>query len=141
MNVRRPPPDRRVIILGLDRAEPKLPVPIGGQPGEPLEVGIQRGRIGISLRELNPSTDGGRSEGARIAEVSPGSPAETAGLRKGDVVVGLNGRPVRGAAELRARLSVVPVGDSVELQVQRGNEKRTLKAQVGAIESGASGGD
>jgi serine protease Do/serine protease DegQ len=56
-------------------------------------------------------------------------------------VVGLNGRPVRGAAELRARLGVVPVGDTVELQVQRGDEKRTLKAQVGAIETAASGGE
>jgi serine protease Do/serine protease DegQ len=57
------------------------------------------------------------------------------------VVVGLNGRPVRGAAELRARMSVVPVGETVELQVQRGDEKRTLKAQVGAIETRASGGE
>src|SRR4051794_333275 len=37
---------------------------------------VERGRIGISLRELSPSADGARSEGARIAEVSPGSPAE-----------------------------------------------------------------
>jgi serine protease Do/serine protease DegQ len=57
------------------------------------------------------------------------------------VVVALNGRPVRGAAELRARLSIVPVGDTVDLQVQRGDEKLTLKAQIGAIESRASGGE
>jgi S1-C subfamily serine protease len=80
-------------------------------------------------------------EGASIADVQPDSPASKAGLRKGDVVTGFNGRPVRGAAELRARLGVVPVGDTVELQVERDGEKRTLKPQIGAIETRASGGE
>ena len=96
---------------------------------------VKRGRLGVSMTDLV----GG--EGATIAEVQPDSPASKAGLRKGDVVTGFNGRPVRGAAELRARLGVVPVGDTVELQVQRGDEKRTLKAQIGAIETRASGGE
>jgi serine protease Do/serine protease DegQ len=96
---------------------------------------VKRGRLGVSMVDVV----GG--EGATIADVQSDSPASRAGLRKGDVVVGLNGRPVRGAAELRARLGVVPVGDTVELQVQRGDEKRTLKAQVGAIETAASGGE
>jgi Do/DeqQ family serine protease len=96
---------------------------------------VRRGRLGISM------TDVVGGEGATVAEVQADSPASRAGLRKADVVVALNGRPVRGAAELRARLGVVPVGDTVELQVQRGGEKRTLKAQVAAIESGATGGE
>jgi Do/DeqQ family serine protease len=96
---------------------------------------VKRGRLGISM------TDVVGGEGATLAEVQPDSPASKAGLRKGDVVTGFNGRPVRGAAELRARLGVVPVGDTVELQVQRGGEQRTLKAQIGAIETRASGGE
>src|SRR3954468_17489340 len=96
---------------------------------------VKRGRLGISM------TDVVGGEGATIAEVQPDSPASKAGVRKGYVVTGFNGRPVRGAAELRARLGVVPVGDTVELQVQRGGEKRTLKAQIGAIESAAGGGE
>ena len=96
---------------------------------------VRRGRLGVSM------TDVVGGEGAAIAEVQANSPASQAGLRKADVVIGLNGRPVRGAAELRARLSVVPVGETVELRVQRGGETRTLKAQIGAIESGASGGE
>src|SRR3954467_15265847 len=83
---------------------------------------VKRGRLGISMSDVV----GG--EGAALADVQANSPASQAGLQKGDVVVGLNGRPVRGAAELRARLSIVPVGDTVDLQVQRGGEKRTLKA-------------
>jgi Do/DeqQ family serine protease len=96
---------------------------------------VRRGRLGISM------TDVVGGEGATVAEVQADSPAAQAGLRKGDVVVALNGRPVRGAAELRARLGVVPVGESIELQVRRGGETRVVKAKVGAIEAGgASGG-
>jgi serine protease Do/serine protease DegQ len=80
------------------------------------------------------------SEGAQVAEVQANSPAAQAGLKTGDVVVALNGRPVRGAAELRARLSVVPVGESVDLQVQRGKETPTLKARIGELEKGQVAG-
>lgn len=93
---------------------------------------VKRGRLGISMQDLIGS------EGAVVAEVQPGSPAAQAGLRKGDVVTALNGRPVRGAAELRARLGIVPVGETVELRVQRGASTHTLKARVGPIEGAQS---
>ena len=90
---------------------------------------VKRGRLGIAM-----AASVGGTEGALIAEVEPNSPAATAGLKKGDVVTALNGHPVRGPAELRARLAVVPVGDTVELKVQRGKETPVLKAQIGEIE-------
>jgi serine protease Do/serine protease DegQ len=96
---------------------------------------VKRGRLGVSM------TDVVGGEGAVIADVQADSPAFRAGVRKADVVVGLNGRPVRGAAELRARLAVVPVGETVELQVERGGEKRSFKAEIGPIESAATGGE
>src|SRR5687767_7322081 len=83
---------------------------------------VKRGRLGLSMQDVV----GG--EGAQIADVAGNSPAAQAGLRKGDIVVALNGRPVRGAAELRARLGVVAVGEAVELKVQRGKDTHTLKA-------------
>ena len=96
---------------------------------------VKRGRLGIAMQ---PVVGGG--DGAYIAEVEPNSPAATAGLRKGDVVVALNGHPVRAPAELRARLAVVPVGDTVDLKVQRGKESATLKARIGEIEKQAAAG-
>jgi serine protease Do/serine protease DegQ len=89
---------------------------------------VRRGRLGLGM------TDPPAGEGAAIAELQDNSPAARAGLRKGDVVTALNGRPVRSAAELRARLGVIPVGESVELRVRRGNETQTLKATIGEIE-------
>jgi serine protease Do/serine protease DegQ len=97
---------------------------------------VRRGRLGISMQDVT----GG--EGAQIAEVLAGSPAAGAGLRKGDVVTALNGRPVRGSAELRARLGVVPAGDTVELQVRRGSESQLVRARIAELEKRqAEGGE
>jgi serine protease Do/serine protease DegQ len=95
---------------------------------------VRRGRLGIGMQDLS----GG--EGAVLAEVEPDSPAARAGLRKGDVVTALNGRPVRSAAELRARLGVMPVGESVELRVRRGKETQVLKPRIGEIAGAAGAG-
>jgi serine protease Do/serine protease DegQ len=94
---------------------------------------VRRGRLGIAMRD----TVG--TEGALIAEVQPNSPAASAGLQKGDVVTALNGRPVRSAAELRARLGVVPAGETVELRVVHDGKPRELKALIAPIRSASSG--
>ena len=95
---------------------------------------VRRGRLGVAMQDVV----GG--EGAAVTEVQANSPAAEAGLRKGDVVIGLNGRPVRGAAELRARLSVVPVGETIELSVQRGGETHALKARIGEVQKASRAG-
>jgi serine protease Do len=92
---------------------------------------VERGRIGISLRELNPSTDGGRSEGARIADVSPGSPAEVAGLRKGDIVLRADDRPIHSAAQLRNRIGLARIGEQVRLTVERSGTPQNVIVAVG----------
>ena len=96
---------------------------------------VKRGRLGIAMQ---PPV--GVTEGAQIAEVEPSSPAATAGLRKGDIVTALNGHPVRGPAELRARLGVVPAGETVELKIQRGKETQVVKARIAEVEKGQAAG-
>jgi serine protease Do len=99
---------------------------------------VERGRIGISLRELNPSTDGGRSEGARIAEVSPGSPAEVAGLRKGDIVLRADDRPIHSAAQLRNRIGLARIGEQVRLTVERSGTPQNVIVAVGPASDASS---
>jgi Do/DeqQ family serine protease len=89
---------------------------------------VKRGRLGIAM------TNATGIDGAQIAEVEPDSPAATAGIRKGDVVVAINGHPVRGSAELRARLGVVPAGETVDLKILRGKETQTIKARIAEVE-------
>ena len=97
---------------------------------------VRRGRLGIEMVDLTPelAKKFGVStlEGAVIAGVQPASPAEKAGLSERDVIVALNGRPIRNAAELRARLGLTPVGEEVELRVNRGGTMRSLRTRIAA---------
>jgi len=106
---------------------------------------VRRGRLGIEITDLTPDIAKklgvAAREGAIVAGVQPGSPADKAGLREGDVIVALNGRPIRAASELRARLGLTPVGEEIELRVQRGADSRTVRARVAAPQefAGAEG--
>jgi serine protease Do/serine protease DegQ len=106
---------------------------------------VRRGRLGIEMADLTPALAKklgvAAREGAIVAAVQPGSPAEKAGLRERDVVVALNGRPIRAAAELRARLGLTPVGEEVEMRVQRGADTRSIRTRIAAPQeaSGAEG--
>ena len=95
---------------------------------------VRRGRLGIEMGDLTPALAKklgvAAQEGAVVAGVQPGSPAESAGLRERDVVVAVNGRPIRSSAELHARLGLTPVGEEVELRVIRGKSTRTVRARV-----------
>jgi serine protease Do/serine protease DegQ len=95
---------------------------------------VRRGRLGIRMQDLP-----GRG-GAAIAQVERESPADRAGLREGDIVTAVNGRPVRGAAELRAQLGVIAAGETVEMRVQRGAETRSIRARIGELEARHAGG-
>jgi serine protease Do len=100
---------------------------------------VDRGRIGISLQDMHPASDGGRSEGAKIADVSSGSPAEAAGLRKGDIVVKADDRPIRSAAQLRNRVGLARIGDQVKLTIERDGVAHTaIVAVAPATETSSS---
>jgi serine protease Do/serine protease DegQ len=100
---------------------------------------VRRGRLGIEMVDLNPEISKRLGvtllEGVAIAAVQGGSPAEKAGLRERDIVTVMNGRPIHGAAELRARLALTPVGDDVELRVLRGSETRTLRMKIAPLQA------
>ena len=65
-----------------------------------------------------------------IARVEPASPAERAGLRTNDLVVAINGAPMRNGIELRNRVGLSRIGDEVELTVERGGTERSVTVRV-----------
>jgi S1-C subfamily serine protease len=81
-------------------------------------------------------------EGVFVLRVEPGSAAERAGLSPayrtargvvpGDVIVALNGRPVSRVGDLMARIDDFRVGQSVELTLQRGQQRRTVSLELAA---------
>ncbi|MCG2630505.1 trypsin-like peptidase domain-containing protein [Bradyrhizobium sp. WYCCWR 13023] len=99
---------------------------------------VERGRIGISLNDLHPSANKGVIQGAVIAEVAADSPAERAGLRKGDVVTGADDRPIRTAAQLRNTIGLARVGEDVRLSVLRSGVPLTVSVRIAPASESSS---
>ena len=103
---------------------------------------VRRGRVGISTQDLTPELAAAfhtkRSQGAVIAEVVPKSPAEQAGIHKGDLIVTANGAPIRSAAQLRNKIGLTPVGDRIELVVERNGADQTIPLRVGPPSEGSA---
>jgi serine protease DegQ len=101
---------------------------------------VQRGRLGFVVQDLTPDIAKAIGipamvEGAVVVQVEPGSAAERAGVKAGDVVIALGGRAVRGASDLRNRIGLTRAGEEVELTILRNGAERRLRARV---ERGAS---
>ena len=96
---------------------------------------IQRGRIGVQIQDLTPDLAAAlgttRQRGAVVAQVLPGTPADAAGIRVGDVVVEMNGQPVDGSADLRNMVGLLRVGDAVHLTIVRDGEAVQVNLAVG----------
>jgi serine protease Do len=90
---------------------------------------VERGRIGIVLEDLDEPIAG---HGARVKDVSPGSPAERAGLRKGDVIVMAENLTIRSATQMRNLVGLTPVGQTVHLIVERGHAKQDVAVEIAA---------
>ena len=73
----------------------------------------------------------GDRPGLRLTGVTPGSPADRAGLKAGDIVVSLGGVPVVDLTSYSNALYAHKPGDEVDIVVMRGNERLTLHVTLG----------
>lgn len=95
---------------------------------------VQRGQLGVLVQDLTPELSAAfnleHGQGAVITRVLPGSPAEKAGLKAGDVVIEVDGRPIRSASDLRNRIGLVPLGKRVQLHVLRDGKALQVALQI-----------
>ncbi|MFH0901959.1 MAG: Do family serine endopeptidase [Pseudomonadota bacterium] len=103
---------------------------------------VVRGWLGVSIQDLTPSLAGalgiGDRRGALVSDTTPGSPAEAAGIKQGDVIVELDGQAVAKSSELRNRIAATPPGTRVTLAIERARgERRELLVELKELPSGA----
>jgi serine protease Do len=100
---------------------------------------VQRGRLGVSIQEVSQSLAQSfgldRPRGALVAQVEKGSPAEKAGIKPGDVLLGVNGKTVERSAEVPPLVAAVKPGTKATLDVWRDGKKQALAVTVGELEA------
>jgi serine protease Do/serine protease DegQ len=95
---------------------------------------VKRGILGVSIINVTPdiAKEFGLTEssGALVAGIAPGSSAEHAGVKTGDIITSINGAPMKGAGELRNAIGMLRVGDKVEIGLLRDSKPLKLTALV-----------
>src|SRR3546814_20914920 len=84
---------------------------------------VIRGQLGIMIQDLTPELIAALkidiAEGSLIADVTPESPADRAGLEIADVITCVNGERIRNSAELTNMIALLSVGSKVVIDVLR----------------------
>ena len=96
---------------------------------------VSRGRLGVAIQGLDADLAQNfgldKPNGALVANVEPGSPAEKAGLQPGDVVLGVNGQKVDSSADLPRIIGDQKPGSVVRLSVWRDRKAREVNVTLG----------
>src|SRR5215203_5988110 len=88
---------------------------------------VRRAFLGVMVQSRQPHS--GAGAGAQVENVAPNSPAEIAGIRQGDLIVGFNENPVRSTDDLLNLLDESAIDRDAELRVRRGGREQTLRVR------------
>ncbi|NDH68712.1 MAG: PDZ domain-containing protein [Gammaproteobacteria bacterium] len=96
---------------------------------------VHRGLMGIFVQPLTPELAQAmgyteHTQGALVSQVNQGSPAESAGIKAGDIITSINGTTITQASQIKTVISLLRVGSEATLVVQRNNKELKLHAVV-----------
>jgi serine protease Do len=100
-----------------------------------LEFGrVRRAYLGVQVEPVQASSPDRTTEVAKVVIVSvgPGTPAAEAGLRPGDRILSIAGRPVASAATLQSMVELAPIGEELSVGIERAGERLVVKVRPGA---------
>ncbi len=93
--------------------------------GGKLGGGLAKGGPYLGVQNMQ------KDDGCHITVVTPGSPAEKAGLKANDIIVKFDGKQVTAAAPLPTLINAKKAGDTIVLEIRRGEETLSLKVEIG----------
>ncbi len=101
---------------------------------------VQRGRIGVLVQDvgqqLADSFGLDRPRGAIVSQVEGGGPAAKAGLKPGDVILAVNGKPIERSGQLSAAIAQLAPGSRAELEVWRDRGGRKIAVDIVELAEG-----
>ncbi|NNM83156.1 MAG: DegQ family serine endoprotease [Burkholderiales bacterium] len=118
-----------------------IPIDVAMNIGNQLRENgkVSRGRLGVEIQELNQdlakSFGMPDANGALVATVEKGSPAEKAGIRPGDVIIQFNGKPVNSSTELPALVGATKPGSHVKVKIWRNGSAQEVEVLIGELQS------
>ena len=116
--------------IARDGKEMSLPITVGEMKETEVATTTEAGELGLTVQPLTPQLAENlgieRGEGLVISAVAPGSTAEEAGLRSGDVITEINRQPVKNLADYKRELARNEKAKSVLFLVRRGQSSLFL---------------
>jgi serine protease Do len=98
---------------------------------------VTRGWMGVQVqpvtKDIADSMGLKQAQGALVAEPQPGSPAEKAGIKSGDVITALNGTPVKDSRDLARHVAQLAPGTSVKFDVLRDGASKSITLRLGEL--------
>lgn len=103
---------------------------------------VERGRIGVVIQEVNydlaKSFGLQAANGALISQVTPGGPADKAGLQPGDIVQSVNGENVKASSDLPVLVGMMPPGTQLTLGIWRNGKREEVQVTLGSSNTGST---
>ncbi|MBZ5622456.1 MAG: DegQ family serine endoprotease [Acidobacteriia bacterium] len=98
---------------------------------------VTRAYLGVMAQEVTPAIAKAFHEpevrGALVGDVSPNSPAQRAGLQKGDIILDIDGKPISDGAQLRMNISLMQPGTTVAVKVLRDGTPREMSVRLAEL--------
>ncbi|MEW6109073.1 MAG: DegQ family serine endoprotease [Nitrospirota bacterium] len=98
---------------------------------------VTRGWLGVTIQELTPELSQKfglkNSKGALVGDVAKGSPAEKAGIKRGDIILEFNGRKVQDVGNLRNMVAQSKAGSEISVVILRGGKEYSMKVIIAEL--------
>ena len=99
---------------------------------------VRRGRIGVLIRDISPTLKEALElstlDGALVSDVVEDSPADKAGLEKGDIIVAFNGEDILDASDIRNSVGLIEPGERADITYLREGKRRSTRIEVEEFE-------
>ncbi|MEZ5314916.1 MAG: DegQ family serine endoprotease [Chlamydiales bacterium] len=98
---------------------------------------VKRGFLGVTLQQIDPDLESfynlNSSKGALVTEVIPNSPADSAGLKQEDIILGYNDNLVENLTTFRNYVSLMPPGSTLNLRINREGKEKDISVVISSL--------